>query len=56
MFGKEKAGGSLGIYIHIPFCRRKCDYCDFYSLAGQEGRMDGYHTYPRLAQLLLNLL
>lgn len=42
MFGKEKAGGSLGIYIHIPFCRRKCDYCDFYSLAGQEGRMDGY--------------
>ena len=22
MFGKEKAGGSLGIYIHIPFCRR----------------------------------
>ncbi len=19
----------LGIYIHIPFCVRKCDYCDF---------------------------
>lgn len=19
-----------GIYIHIPFCRKKCDYCDFY--------------------------
>jgi oxygen-independent coproporphyrinogen-3 oxidase len=19
-----------GIYIHIPFCRRKCFYCDFY--------------------------
>ena len=19
----------LGIYIHIPFCRSKCDYCDF---------------------------
>lgn len=19
-----------GIYIHIPFCRRKCNYCDFY--------------------------
>jgi oxygen-independent coproporphyrinogen-3 oxidase len=25
-----------GIYIHIPFCRAKCIYCDFYSLAGQE--------------------
>jgi oxygen-independent coproporphyrinogen III oxidase len=21
-----------GIYVHIPFCRRKCPYCDFYSL------------------------
>ena len=32
----------LGIYIHIPFCRSKCDYCDFYSLAGREDRMDQY--------------
>ncbi|NLA25054.1 MAG: radical SAM family heme chaperone HemW [Bacteroidales bacterium] len=22
-----------GIYLHIPFCRKKCMYCDFYSLA-----------------------
>ena len=22
-----------GIYIHIPFCRRKCNYCNFYSIA-----------------------
>lgn len=21
-----------GIYIHIPFCRKKCDYCSFYSI------------------------
>ena len=33
---------TLGIYIHIPFCRSKCDYCDFYSLADQAGRMDDY--------------
>ena len=26
----------LGIYIHIPFCRSKCAYCDFYSLPCQE--------------------
>ena len=23
---------SLGLYIHIPFCIRKCAYCDFYSM------------------------
>jgi len=22
----------MGIYIHFPFCRKKCSYCDFYSL------------------------
>lgn len=22
---------SLGIYIHVPFCAKKCAYCDFYS-------------------------
>ena len=32
----------LGLYIHIPFCRQKCSYCDFYSLAGREDRMDDY--------------
>ena len=21
----------LGLYIHIPFCNKKCDYCDFVS-------------------------
>lgn len=43
MLGKQKpAGEKLGIYIHIPFCRSKCDYCDFYSLAGREDRMDSF--------------
>lgn len=23
----------LGLYIHIPFCLKKCNYCDFYSVA-----------------------
>jgi len=25
-----------GIYIHIPFCKSKCSYCDFYSVANQK--------------------
>ena len=33
---------TLGLYIHIPFCRSKCQYCDFYSLSGKEERMDEY--------------
>lgn len=35
---------NLGIYIHVPFCRSKCEYCDFYSLTGGRTRelMDKY--------------
>ena len=33
---------SLGLYIHIPFCRAKCIYCDFYSLPHAEEKMDAY--------------
>ena len=29
----------LGIYIHIPFCRSKCQYCDFYSVTTKEDRL-----------------
>ncbi len=25
----------IGLYIHVPYCRRKCAYCDFYSLGGE---------------------
>ncbi|PKM72315.1 MAG: coproporphyrinogen III oxidase [Firmicutes bacterium HGW-Firmicutes-16] len=34
----------LGVYIHIPFCASKCSYCDFYSLAGQESKMEKYQS------------
>ena len=33
---------SLGLYIHIPFCKAKCIYCDFYSLPRSEERMEDY--------------
>ncbi len=26
-----------GIYVHVPFCVRKCSYCDFYSVAAGDG-------------------
>ncbi len=33
----------LGLYIHVPFCRSKCQYCDFYSMATKDDKIiDGY--------------
>lgn len=33
---------SLGIYIHIPFCVKKCAYCDFYSLCHTSEAEESY--------------
>lgn len=33
---------TLGIYIHIPFCVRKCDYCDFLSAPAGKETMESY--------------
>ncbi|MBQ8568666.1 MAG: radical SAM family heme chaperone HemW [Oscillospiraceae bacterium] len=32
----------LGLYIHVPFCIKKCRYCDFYSLEYSPETVDGY--------------
>ncbi len=38
---KEKM--PLGIYIHVPFCRSKCQYCDFYSVTTKDPKiLDAY--------------
>ncbi|MDO8569093.1 MAG: radical SAM family heme chaperone HemW [Dehalococcoidales bacterium] len=31
-----------GLYVHVPFCVRKCGYCDFYSLPGRADSIDAY--------------
>ena len=41
-FGKNNKT-PLGIYIHVPFCRSKCAYCDFYSVTAKDPRwMEDY--------------
>jgi len=32
----------LSIYLHIPFCRHRCAYCDFNTYAGQETHISAY--------------
>lgn len=36
------ASRDMGIYLHIPFCRKKCSYCDFASYEGLEAYYDDY--------------
>ncbi len=33
---------NLGLYLHIPFCKRKCAYCDFYSAVFTDEMADKY--------------
>ncbi len=33
---------NIGIYTHIPFCVKKCDYCDFVSYGGKDDFIEKY--------------
>lgn len=35
---------NLGLYIHIPFCKAKCGYCDFNSYAEKEEYIESYFS------------
>lgn len=33
---------NIGIYVHIPFCKQKCKYCDFISFKCNENKIENY--------------
>ena len=45
---------NLGVYIHIPFCLRKCHYCDFLSFGSGSSAMSDERVYLAYTTALLN--
>ncbi len=45
-----------GIYIHIPFCRQKCYYCDFYKTLNSSLTNNFISTLKKEIQLNKNYL
>ena len=41
----------MGIYIHIPFCASKCDYCDFLSFDGTENDLQEQYVQALLKEI-----
>ncbi len=51
----ESIDQAAGVYVHIPFCERKCGYCDFYSVTDLNripDFMDGLKKEMHLASVL----
>ncbi|MBG9980356.1 radical SAM family heme chaperone HemW [Facklamia lactis] len=36
---------TIGLYIHIPFCQKKCHYCDFLTFVDQDDQIEEYIQY-----------
>ncbi len=49
-----RKNNALGLYLHIPFCRRKCLYCDFYSCAWANGKIPQVYV-QRLCEELIRM-
>ncbi len=46
----DRGAEGIGLYVHIPFCTRKCPYCDFNTYAGLED-LHGSYTQALVAEI-----
>ncbi len=51
MFSLSRQNKRLGIYVHIPFCIKKCAYCDFYSFSPRDTRVYAAYVDALLAHM-----
>lgn len=35
---------AASLYVHIPFCKKRCYYCDFNTVAGNDGQIEAYFS------------
>jgi putative oxygen-independent coproporphyrinogen III oxidase len=40
--GSGSDDAAFGVYVHVPFCRARCDYCAFATWSDRDGLMDAY--------------
>jgi len=52
----DKVVTMAGIYIHIPFCRQKCNYCNFFSLATTRFRDEFFRALLKEIELTRDYL
>jgi len=55
---KRDLSTSFALYVHLPFCRKRCAYCDFVSFTGKEGMISSYisHVLEEWKAILVGLV
>ena len=51
LINNEKAPRKLGLYIHVPFCKTKCLYCDFCSFVSRDEAERGKYVCALIKEI-----